>query len=120
MLYKMLTGTRPQGAFDLPSISSRVDVRLDEVVIKAMRQEPERRFQRISELREVVDRVRHRPSQQRCLAIPFQYRHLWSLDHRTKRAPHLTRSCGQSSCCSSASAGGVCAFQASRPPGLLA
>ncbi len=58
MLYEMLTGTRPQGAFDLPSIKSHVDARLDEVVVKAMRQEPERRYQRVSELREAVDRIR--------------------------------------------------------------
>jgi serine/threonine protein kinase len=58
MLYEMLTGTRPQGAFDLPSIKSRVDSRLDAVVVKAMRQEPERRYQRVSELREAVDRIR--------------------------------------------------------------
>jgi hypothetical protein len=38
MLYEMLTGTRPQGAFDLPSIKSNVDARLDAVVIKAMRE----------------------------------------------------------------------------------
>lgn len=57
MFYEMLTGTRPQGAFEQPSIRSRVDARLDEVVIKAMRQEPERRYQPISELRESVARV---------------------------------------------------------------
>ena len=65
MLYEMLTGTRPQGAFDLPSIKSRVDARLDEVVIKAMRQEPERRYQRISELREAVDRTVRAPIEER-------------------------------------------------------
>ncbi|MEZ5385371.1 MAG: serine/threonine-protein kinase [Prosthecobacter sp.] len=58
MLYEMLTGTRPQGAFDLPSIKSHVDARLDEVVIKAMRQEPERRYQRVSELRDAVGSIR--------------------------------------------------------------
>jgi hypothetical protein len=29
MLYEMLTGSRPQGAFDLPSIKAQVDARLD-------------------------------------------------------------------------------------------
>jgi serine/threonine protein kinase len=58
MLYEMLTGTRPQGAFDLPSIKSNVDARLDAVVIKAMRQEPDRRYQRVSELRHDVDQIR--------------------------------------------------------------
>ena len=58
MLYEMLTGSRPQGVFDLPSIRSQVDARRDEVVIKAMRQEPERRYQQVSELREAVNRIR--------------------------------------------------------------
>ncbi len=58
LLYEMLTGTRPQGAFDLPSIKAHVDARLDEVVIKAMRQEPDRRYQRVSELRHDVDQIR--------------------------------------------------------------
>ena len=58
MLYEMLTGTRPHGAFDLPSIKSRVDARLDDVVIKAMRQAPEHRYQNVSELRDEVHRIR--------------------------------------------------------------
>ena len=58
MLYEMLTGTKPQGAFDLPSIKAHVDARLDEVVVKAMRQEPERRYQAVSELRNDVDLIR--------------------------------------------------------------
>ncbi|HEY1053302.1 MAG TPA: hypothetical protein VGE39_26205, partial [Prosthecobacter sp.] len=58
MLYEMLTGTRPHGAFDLPSTKSSVDVRLDDVVIKAMRQAPEQRYQHVSELRDAVHRIR--------------------------------------------------------------
>ncbi|SKB08111.1 Serine/threonine protein kinase [Prosthecobacter debontii] len=58
MLYEMLTGVRPQGAFDLPSQKVQVDVRLDEVVVKAMRQEPERRYQKVSELGQDVNSIR--------------------------------------------------------------
>lgn len=58
MLYEMLTGTRPQGAFDLPSEKSQVDARLDEVIVKAMRQAPEQRYQHVSELRDAVQRIR--------------------------------------------------------------
>ena len=58
MLYEMLTGTRPQGVFDPPSAKARVDTRLDEVVVKAMRQEPDRRYQEVSELRQDVERIR--------------------------------------------------------------
>ncbi len=58
MLYEMLTGTFPVGAFDLPSLKSKVDSRIDQVVLKAMRQEPERRYQQVSELREEVEHIR--------------------------------------------------------------
>ncbi len=58
MLYEMLTGTRPHGAFDLPSTKSSVDVRLDDVVIKAMRQSPDQRYQNVSELRDAVHHIR--------------------------------------------------------------
>ena len=58
MLYEMLTGTKPKGAFPLPSQCAKIDARLDEVVIKALRQEPESRYQQVSELRSDVDRIR--------------------------------------------------------------
>lgn len=57
MLYEMLTGKRPQGAFDLPSMTARVDSRLDEVVVKAMRQAPDQRYQKVSELRDAVHHI---------------------------------------------------------------
>ncbi|MES2598709.1 MAG: serine/threonine-protein kinase [Verrucomicrobiota bacterium] len=66
MLYEMLTGSRPQGAFEPPSHRAHVDVRLDEVVMKAMRQEPERRYQHVSELQQDVSSIREattRPAQ---------------------------------------------------------
>jgi serine/threonine protein kinase len=58
MLYEMLTGSRPQGVFELPSEMSQVDARLDQVIVKAMRQAPEQRYQHVSELRDAVQRIR--------------------------------------------------------------
>ncbi len=80
MLYEMLTGTRPQGAFDLPSIISHVDARLDEVVVKAMRQAPDQRYQKVSELRDAVQHIRTtRPPRQITpqsqMAAPHPVRH---------------------------------------------
>lgn len=72
MLYEMLTGSRPQGAFEPPSRKARVDVRLDEVVMKAMRQEPERRYQHVSELQHDVSTIHQataRPAQP-CIKRP--------------------------------------------------
>ena len=61
MLYEMLTGQRPRGAFSPPSHRVHVDIRLDEVVLKAMQQEPERRYQQVSEMKTDVDRIRTTP-----------------------------------------------------------
>lgn len=58
MLYEMLTGQTPRGAFDPPSHKVEVDVRVDEVVLKAMRSEPERRYQMASEFKQDVDQIR--------------------------------------------------------------
>lgn len=45
VLYEMLTGEIPVGAFEPPSQRAAVDGRLDEVVMKALASDPNRRFQ---------------------------------------------------------------------------
>ncbi|GEM_PF-3727898 len=50
MLYEMLTGELPVGRFDLPSKRLQIDVRIDDVVLKAIERDPERRYQRASHL----------------------------------------------------------------------
>ncbi len=57
MLYEMLTGKLPQGAWPPPSSSPGVDGRLDEVVNRAMQQEPEARFQSATDMRTSVQGV---------------------------------------------------------------
>lgn len=55
LLYELLTGDRPSGAFRRPSDkSSEVDPRLDAVVMRAMDEEPARRFQDVDEFRDSV------------------------------------------------------------------
>ena len=63
MLYEMLTGQRPQGIFEMPSRKVAVDSRIDAVVIKALQQEPERRYQQVSEMQTDVDLIRTTPGQ---------------------------------------------------------
>jgi serine/threonine protein kinase len=58
MLYEMLCGEIPRGVFDPPSRKVQVDVRLDEVVLKAMNSEPERRYQNTVEMKTDVDHIR--------------------------------------------------------------
>ena len=57
MFYEMLTGEVPRGSFDPPSKKAQVDAWLDPVVLRAMQQEPDRRYQQVAELRSDMDRV---------------------------------------------------------------
>ncbi len=57
VFYEMLTGTIPVGHFAPPSRKVAVDVRFDEVILKAMAGEPGERFQSVRELRSAVDQI---------------------------------------------------------------
>jgi serine/threonine protein kinase len=61
MLYEMLTGQTPRGVFDPPSRKVQMDVRIDEVVLKALQSEPDRRYQKASEMKTDMDRIRSTP-----------------------------------------------------------
>ena len=63
MLYEMLTGQRPHGIFALPSKKAPVDPRLDDVVVKALQQEPADRYQQAGDMKTDVDRIRSTPGQ---------------------------------------------------------
>jgi hypothetical protein len=51
VLYEMLTGELPLGRFDPPSQKVQVDVRIDQVVLRALEKSPDRRYQRASEVK---------------------------------------------------------------------
>jgi len=57
VFYELLTGEVPVGAFPPPSASIAVDVRLDEVVLRSLAREPERRYQRADDVRSDVQSV---------------------------------------------------------------
>lgn len=57
MLYNLLTGTPPRGAWSLPSEIAPVDARLDQIVLRAMQEKPDARYQSASEFREDIDSV---------------------------------------------------------------
>lgn len=57
VFYEMLTGEVPAGHFDPPSKRVKVDVRLDEVVLRSMAQEPARRYQHASEVKTDVEGI---------------------------------------------------------------
>jgi len=51
MLYELLTGSLPKGVFSPPSEQLHLNQKFDEVVIKAMQQKPELRYQHMSEVK---------------------------------------------------------------------
>ena len=57
VFYEMLTGELPLGNFRPPSQKVQIDVRLDEVVLHAMEKEPERRYQKASEVKTAVETI---------------------------------------------------------------
>ncbi len=57
VFYEMLTGELPLGRFAPPSQKVHVDVRLDEVVLRALEKEPERRYQQASDVKTQVETI---------------------------------------------------------------
>lgn len=57
VIYELLTGELPLGRFPLPSEKARVDVRLDEVVLRSLDKEPERRYQHVTDVATAVERA---------------------------------------------------------------
>jgi hypothetical protein len=61
VFYEMLTGDLPLGKFSPPSRKVQVDVRLDDVVLRALENDPARRYQRASEVKSQVETIASTP-----------------------------------------------------------
>jgi len=57
VFYELLTGDVPQGRFAPPSQKVQIDVRLDEVVLRALEKRPELRWQHAGEVRSQVEAI---------------------------------------------------------------
>jgi predicted Ser/Thr protein kinase len=57
VFYEMLTGGLPLGRFALPSQKAPVDARLDDVVLRALEKEPDRRYQHAREVKTEVELI---------------------------------------------------------------
>ncbi len=74
VFYQMLTGELPKGKFEPPSRKVLIDVRLDEVVLKALQREPSRRYQQVSEVRTQVETIVSSRGGQSPIPAPQQVR----------------------------------------------
>jgi hypothetical protein len=57
VFYELLTGELPLGRFPPPSRKVEVDVRLDEVILRTLEKEPQRRYQHASEVKVEVESI---------------------------------------------------------------
>lgn len=57
VFYEMLTGELPIGRFSPPSQKVKIDVRLDEVVLRTLEKEPRRRYQRASQVKSDMEAI---------------------------------------------------------------
>jgi len=57
VFYQMLTGELPGKKIEPPSAKVQIDVRLDEVVLRALERKPELRYQQVSEVKTMVETI---------------------------------------------------------------
>ena len=65
VFYEMLTGELPGKRIEPPSRKVQIDVRLDEVVLRALEQKPELRYQQVSEVKTMVETIVATPDSSR-------------------------------------------------------
>lgn len=59
VFYEMLTGQLPLGRFEPPSKKVAIDVRLDDIVLRSLEAEPDRRYQHASDVKTDVESITH-------------------------------------------------------------
>ncbi|HJZ58809.1 MAG TPA: serine/threonine-protein kinase, partial [Gemmataceae bacterium] len=74
VLYELLTGELPLGRFDPPSQKVRLDVRVDEVVLRALAKEPGRRYQHAGDVKTDLERIGSSPGGWVCSGEFREYR----------------------------------------------
>jgi serine/threonine protein kinase len=84
VFYEMLTGELPAKLIEPPSRKVHIDVRLDEVVLRALEQKPDRRYQQVSEVKTMVETI---------VATPDSNRRQFDESHpeKSKTVPRFSR-----------------------------
>ena len=82
VFYQMLTGELPIGRFARPSQKVQIDVRLDEVVLRALEKEPGLRYQHVSEIKTQVETIAGTPSKVADTGTPRPVQTVAGIDRR--------------------------------------
>src|SRR5208283_3746120 len=69
VFYQMLTGELPGRRLEAPSRKVQIDVRLDEVVLRALEKNPDLRYQQVSEVKTMVETIVGTPANPRESAV---------------------------------------------------
>ncbi len=64
VFYEMLTGAPPQGQFQLPAATLKLDSRVDSVIARCMQPKPDLRYQSAAEIKQAIDAIRQPASGQ--------------------------------------------------------
>ncbi len=83
VFYEMLTGELPGKRLEPPSAKVHIDVRLDEIVLRALENKPDRRYRQVSEVKALVDTIVVTPANPDQPFIPG-YRIRPGVDYRSK------------------------------------
>jgi len=79
VFYQMLTGELPGKKIAPPSTKVQMDVRLDEIVLRALEKNPELRYQQVSEVKTCVETIVGEPDAMRDLSSSEKSRPHWWL-----------------------------------------
>ena len=79
VFYELLTGELPLGRFAPPSKKVSIDVRLDEVVLRALEKEPGLRYQHASDVKSDMESIQHALGSHQMRSEGWEYRSQWSL-----------------------------------------
>jgi predicted Ser/Thr protein kinase len=102
VLYEMLTGELPMGRFPPPSQRAAVDSRTDEVVLRALERDPERRYQQAGEMKAALERLEGEVprgeavpavirTEGQAVSAPSQETAPWDAEGSTKAVPEAIR-----------------------------
>ena len=96
VFYEMLTGELPIGRFSAPSKKVEIDVRLDEVVLRTLEKEPQRRYQHASQIKSDVQTITSTSNAALRVQLPT-LRSLWMTQQRQPQIWHSRSSLAE--CC---------------------